>query len=62
MQTGKKIILIAITFLIGAFLIAALKQTDLGILWVIALVATFAATNAIWKYKPENKNNTLDKS
>lgn len=68
MRTGTKILIIAIVWIVGVILMAGLGEATGtkrgGGLGIAVMMGIFAATAAIWKWKPESErqdNNKLDK-
>lgn len=68
MRTGTKVIVIFVVWIIGVIIMAGLGEATGtkrgGGLGIAVMMGVFAATAAIWKWKPENEgqnNNKLDK-
>lgn len=76
MRTGAKILMIIVFFIVGMFFITLIKVGQGrgnapglgGPLGIIIMFAMLAGIRAIWKYRPESKNDEsgaghdLDKS
>lgn len=68
MRTGTKVIVIIVVWIIGVIIMAGLGEATGtkrgGGLGIAVMMGVFAATAAIWKWKPENErqnDNKLDK-